>query len=240
MDIVNLKSTINGQFSINSEQTMSINYQLKPGSTEQRQEMNQLIPQHYQAKSHFMIINGVCLSAIFLLIALIENLSWTQTILFPLILVLLNLGEYLLHKGPLHHKTPGAKLIFHRHTIQHHRYFTEDTMDIASEREAYFIFFPQWASILLLAGASILGYILSLVFSKNIGLIFVLALMLHYLSYEWMHLLCHIQNRAPFNRSKLVRLMASHHTQHHNLSLMSHKNFNFAVPIFDYLFKTKT
>ena len=56
-----------------------------------------------------------------------------------------NLGEWWLHKNALHKRIEWLRPLWHRHTVEHHSYFTEARMTVDSHREYRIIFFPPYA-----------------------------------------------------------------------------------------------
>ena len=212
---------------------------LAPGSYDQRKTIRQAIPRFYNVYLFFGLTNLIAWGAVTWAFSGLSQVTWWEWLFLPIIFLTLNYGEYYLHQGPMHQASKGSRLLFNRHTRQHHRYFTHETMDIEDSREAYLILFPPWAIIMLLLFASLAGWIVSLFSTDNIALLFFGSLMSYYIIYEWMHLICHLQGKGILAGNSVVTRISSHHTRHHNPAVMTKGNFNFAFPVFDWLFKTR-
>ncbi len=52
------------------------------------------------------------------------------------------LSEYLGHKGPMHHRTRFLGLIFERHTIEHHAFFTDEAATFDTSQDYKAVLFP--------------------------------------------------------------------------------------------------
>jgi len=218
---------------------MKVDYTLPLGSDEQREAIREVIPKAYNFYVFFGFTNLIAWGAIGFACYSLSHVAWWEWMFVPVVFVLLNLGEYYMHRGPMHHYDARMKMLFHRHSRQHHRYFTQETMDIESTREAYLILFPAWAVILLLSAVALIGSGLGSITTTNLGLLFSIVVVAYYITYEWMHLFCHIQDLGPVAKIKLIRWFSEHHTLHHDPAVMTKKNFNFAFPLFDKYFGTK-
>lgn len=152
-----------------------------------------------------------------------------------------NFVEYALHRWPMHKRRRLTQSFFRHHTIEHHRYFTHETMEIGNLREVSFVIpsvpvlFASTTLVVLVMGVltMVMGLQVGLFASGVLGVYGTLAQLLHlafHLPDRWMKL--------PVLRSKVFQAMRRHHTIHHDLRLMTRWNFNIGFPICDALFGT--
>ena len=59
-----------------------------------------------------------------------------------------------------------------------------------------------------------------------------------YLTYEFMHFCCHVDENRFVRHMPFINTLRRHHTAHHNRSLMMEVNMNLTFPIADWLFGT--
>ena len=59
-----------------------------------------------------------------------------------------------------------------------------------------------------------------------------------YLTYEFMHYCCHVDENWFVRYCPFVNTLRRHHTAHHNSRLMMEVNMNLTFPISDWLFGT--
>jgi sterol desaturase/sphingolipid hydroxylase (fatty acid hydroxylase superfamily) len=79
---------------------------------------------------------------------------------------------------------------------------------------------------------------LGLVFSPNVGWLFMCVTTGMYLIYEFMHFCCHVDEGWFVKHCPLVNTLRRHHTAHHNARLMMEVNMNLTFPIADWAFGT--
>jgi hypothetical protein len=196
------------------------------------------IPRGYHPVLYFGAANLMALAAIGFSIANLHAVQWWEWLVIPLAVLTANIVEYRVHRGPMHHLRPPWKILFHRHTHQHHVFFDDSHMSTRAAREYYFVFFPWWAIALVIITAALFAWPLALLLSHNIGLLFFAVAITYYLTYEWLHLSYHLPAESFIGRSWLVRKLRRLHTAHHNVTLMTRCNFNITFPIGDRLFGT--
>ncbi|HYJ17924.1 MAG TPA: fatty acid hydroxylase family protein, partial [Burkholderiales bacterium] len=108
---------------------------------------------------------------------------WELLFVIP-VLVFYNWNEWWLHKNALHRPIKGILMpVYHRHTHQHHVYFTAQVMTYDTNREWRIVLFPPYAllvfMLLTLPAALVLGYI----WSANAGYILMMLTPIYYLNY---------------------------------------------------------
>ncbi len=195
------------------------------------------IAPHYNGWLHGLWIAGLGIATIAWSLGQVTAASWAWLSLLPAWLVA-NLGEWWLHKHALHQRIRGLHALWHRHTVEHHSYFTEACMTVDSHREYRIILFPPYAiaGIALLHAA--LGGAWALAFGASAGWIWLAGGMAHYLLYEVLHTAAHLPESALLARLPVVNTMRRNHWVHHHQALMPDYNLNLTIPFADWLMDT--
>jgi sterol desaturase/sphingolipid hydroxylase (fatty acid hydroxylase superfamily) len=157
----------------------------------------------------------------------------------PAQLVLLNAGEWLIHRDLLHRRTPPLQVLYDRHTPQHHMVFVDDDMSMRGVREFRLVLIPAYGILAALAGSlPIPAAIWLLAGQRNLALLFVAVTMAYVVAYEWLHLSYHLPPDSFVGRLALVRWLRRHHATHHAPELMQKWNFNVTIPLWDLVRRT--
>lgn len=195
----------------------------------------------YSGAGHLIFTSTLCIGIIAWSLSRIEALTWLELLTVPITFLYANLSEYLGHRGPMHHKRRFVGLVFKRHTLQHHRYFTNNAMECESSRDFKMILFPPVLIIFFfLVFALPVGAALVALLSPNIGYLFVATAIGYFLNYEWLHLLYHQPESSLLFKIPGMRALRRHHLIHHDTALMARANFNITYPICDALFRTRS
>jgi hypothetical protein len=193
----------------------------------------------YSGWLHFAFTTLGSLAAIGFAASRLHDVRLFEWALVPLFFLIANLGEYLGHRGPMHHRREGLSLIFIRHTLQHHRFFTSESMACESPRDFKIMLFPPVMLLFFIVGMALpIGAIFYLLVSPNAGWLFGIVGLGYFLLYEWLHFLYHLPDEGPVSRLPLLAHLRRHHQTHHDPSLMTRWNFNITFPIADWLFGT--
>lgn len=196
-------------------------------------------PRRYNGWLHVAFTATLCLSVIALSIHQLQEVQALEWLTVPLTLLVANLGEYLGHRGPMHHSRRGLGRVYRRHTGEHHRFFTRQAMYYADSRDFYMVLFPPVLQIFFLGGvATPLALLVFALFSANAGWLFVGAVMAYYLLYEILHFSHHLAPTSALGRSALLARLRQHHALHHDPRLMQRANFNISLPLCDWIFGT--
>jgi hypothetical protein len=188
----------------------------------------------YRGWLHFAFTSIGSLSAIAFAISRVESPSALEWLTVPVAFFVANFGEYFGHRGPMHHRRAGLALLYQRHTLQHHRFFTHDAMECASTRDFKMVLFPPVLLLFFLGGLALpIGLALFFVFSANVGWLFVATAVAYFLSYEWLHFAYHQPPQSIIGRLPFVPVLRRHHAAHHDPRLMQRWNFNITFPIAD-------
>ncbi|NVB39672.1 sterol desaturase family protein [Pseudenhygromyxa sp. WMMC2535] len=197
------------------------------------------LPPRYHGWRHLALISALCLAAIGLALSLVDHLGAASLLVIPTSWLIANLVEYAVHRGPMHHLQPVLGRLYKRHTSEHHRFFSRERMAIDDPRDFHVTIFPAWLSLFFLVaiGAPVAGLV-ALVFGLDVGLLAYAGLVFYYLAYEWLHLATHMPEDSAFGRFPGVARARRHHSLHHDPAQMRRVNFNFAIPLGDWLFGT--
>ena len=198
------------------------------------------VSQHYSGPLHLATTVSVSLLVAFLSAMMLEETSPFEWLTIPLTFLYANLSEYLGHRGPMHHKTRFLGLIFRRHTIEHHAFFTNEAATYDTTQDFKAVLFPP-IMLLFFNGCFTLpaGALLYFLISPNVCFLFVLTATLYFLNYELLHFAYHMDSHTWVGRLPFMNRLRRHHIHHHDRRLMTRYNFNITYPICDYLFATK-
>ena len=193
----------------------------------------------YSGWGHFAFTTVGSLAAIGFAASRLQGVRPVEWALVPLFFLIANFGEYFGHRGPMHHRTRGLGLVFQRHTLQHHRFFTHELMGCASARDFKIVLFPP-VMLLFFVGAlaTPIGLLFTVFVSRNAGYLFAVVAIGYFLLYEWLHFAYHLREDSLVGRLGVVRALRRHHVAHHDKALMGRFNFNITFPIFDAVFGT--
>ncbi len=193
----------------------------------------------YSGWGHFALTTVTSLAVIAAAASRAHAVRPIEWLTIPLTFFVANAGEYLGHRGPMHHPRRALRLLYARHTLQHHRFFTHDTMPCASSRDFKMVLFPPVMLAFFLGGlATPIGFVLFLVAGANVAWLYVATEMTYFLTYEWLHLAYHVRDDSLLARLPLLSSLRRHHTLHHDPRLMGRFNFNITFPICDRVFAT--
>lgn len=188
---------------------------------------------------HVLVVILLTFFSIFFAGINIHDLNPHELLTIPVIFILGNFIIYFLHRFVLHQRIPFFDYGYKKHTLMHHHYFTDQLYGFDSLLDLDVIMFPFWFVFLLsLVVAPILGLIALILFTKNVSLLTVIMVNVNFLAYELVHYCSHLDADSWIHRIALFRFMRNHHRLHHEMTLMSEKNFDIIVPFFDPLFKT--
>lgn len=200
-----------------------------------RAELRQTIPGRYSFLVHFGWVHLQAAVPAVLAVSLLERPTATEWLILPGAFLFANLFEYVVHRYPMHRLVPGLSILFRRHTLQHHQYFTDQAMAADDLRDMRFVLFPAWAFPLFVVFALPAYALVHLVLSASACGLFVMTTVGYYLLYEWLHMLYHLWPGALRGHARFpfFTRIREHHRVHHDPSKMLRHNFNITFPIFD-------
>jgi hypothetical protein len=193
----------------------------------------------YSGLGHFLFTSSVCLGIIALAAAGVHHPTPLEWLTIPISFLFANLGEYFGHRYPMHHRTRGLGVIFKRHTLQHHHFFTDEAMSYDGWRDVKMVLFPPYLILFFFGGMGLpIGLALWAVATENVARLFVATIIGYFLTYEWLHFSYHLNPDSWIGRRAIIRVLRRHHTAHHDLAKMGDWNFNITFPICDAIFGT--
>ncbi len=194
---------------------------------------------NYNGWLHFAFTSTVCLAVIAFCALKIRQPSALEWLTVPVVFIYANLVEYLGHRGPMHHPVRGLRLVYHRHTKQHHRFFTDRNMTFDSSRDFKAVLFPPVMILFFLGGFGLPMWVILYYFATaNVAWLAVATGVAYYLNYEWLHFAYHCDPNSRIGRIPGVQLLRRLHLQHHDPRLMTRFNFNITYPFGDLFFRT--
>jgi len=200
----------------------------------------ELIPDGYSGRLHFTLILGFVFAVLAIGALRLENVQPLEWLVVPLTFLYANLAEYLGHRFVMHRRRPGLGMIYERHTLQHHRFFTHEAMQFDSSDDFRAVLFPPMLMIFFaIAFALPVGFLLTWLFSSNVAWLFVMTALSYYGCYEILHFAFHQAEDSWIMRLPGVKKMRRLHLSHHDPAIMQKGNFNITWPICDVLFGTR-
>lgn len=203
---------------------------------DRREALFARIPKSYSGWAHLGLIAVLGPGVIAACVAALDRPRPWEWLFVPGFFVFANAFEWWIHRGPMHHPTRGLRLLYQRHTLEHHVAYTEQFMGIRSHRELMLVLFAPWAlPAILVANAPIPLALAWLLSSPNLGYLFYACAVAYYLVYEGLHTLHHLPADGPLARGPLARRLRTHHARHHDPARMTQGNFNVSFPLWDWL-----
>jgi hypothetical protein len=193
----------------------------------------------YSGPVHIGVIYLVGLMTIAWCVSHLRTATWEWLLVLP-VFFLSNLFEWWIHKYVMHRLVDvwALRSIYDRHTRQHHQYFSDNEMTVASTREWRIIFFPWRALFSFIALGTPVALLLSWLINPSVGFILIVTIVAQYLIYETFHYCCHVHENGFVRNTPFVNTIRRHHTAHHNYGLMMTYNMNLTFPIADWLMGT--
>ena len=193
----------------------------------------------YYGWLHLAFTSGVCLLAVIFSALQLEQVSALEWITIPVVFLYANGVEYLGHRYPMHHPVAGLGFLFRRHTRQHHRFFTHESMEYDSSDDFKAVLFPPFVVFFYLGGFGVpMWLVLHYLASDNVAWLALAAGMAYYLNYELLHFAYHCSPQSRVGRVPGIQLLRRLHLRHHDPKLMTRYNFNITYPVWDAVFGT--
>ncbi len=193
----------------------------------------------YRGWAHFAFTSIASLGVIGFAISRVHAPTWRELLTLPVSFLVANAAEYFGHRGPMHRPRAGMRLLFQRHTREHHHFYTHDAMSYGSSRDFKMVLFPPVMLFFFLGVlATPIGLLVYEVVSPNCGWLFVVVAMSYFLTYEWLHFIYHLSPASTVGGAPFFRALRKHHRNHHDKALMGKYNFNITFPICDLIMGT--
>ena len=204
------------------------------GSPEARAALRAGAAPGYRWGRHVALVAGFTAGGVWLASARLDGFGPGDGLVLGAMLIAINLGEYAAHRWQLHvRRFPRA--LYHRHVVEHHRFFAAAAMAVDAADDVRWVLFPPWALPLLVASILPFFLLLRLTAPAELGWLLLLAVIGYYGVYEVLHTLAHLPASHALAGLRPVRALTRHHRIHHDPALMRRWNFNFALPLGDWL-----
>ena len=197
-------------------------------------------PKFYHPYFHLGFNFGVLILLIIGHFSYVEKWSFYSALTLIGIFIFGNMTVWFVHKFPLHHRIKVWSFPYEAHTVEHHRYFTSDTITYDSHQDYVAIFFPSMviASFALLAQPAIY-FGARLIFGNDFAHVLAAGAAGYFLLYEIFHWASHLGHDHFLMKFGWFKHMREHHRIHHNTRLMNKYNFCIVYPMMDVLMGTK-
>ncbi len=193
----------------------------------------------YSGRAHFWFTTVTSLAAVAFCLLQADRVQPLEWLAIPATFLYANLVEYWGHRRPMHHPTRGLKLIYQRHSKEHHRFFTHDRMQFDSPQDYKAVLFPPIMIVFFIGGFGVsLWFVLAMLISNNVAWLALATGIAYFLNYEWLHFAYHCPANSAIGRLPGMKTLRRLHQNHHNPGLMMRYNFNITYPIGDWLFGT--
>jgi hypothetical protein len=206
-----------------------------------RAEYRSRIAGWYNGFLHVVVIYTIGLTALYLYVTNLDSpIRWWEWLTVPVVFLLCNFFEWYLHANVMHRplRFVGLRAIYQRHTLTHHQFFTDKEMRFADHKDWRVTFFPPYALVtfilMSIPGALFMGWLVS----ENVGWLIMCTTTGMYLTYEFMHFCCHVDENRFVRHMPFVNTIRRHHKAHHDQSIMMERNMNLTFPVADWFFGT--
>jgi len=205
-----------------------------------RGEYRDRIAGWYNGWLHVAVIYTIGIAAFYIYVSNIENVVWWEWLIVPVVFLLSNFFEWFLHRHIMHRpqKSAALRAIYNRHTLTHHQFFTDQEMRFADQKDWRVTFFPPYALVVFILMSVLPALIIGWALSPNVGWLLMCTTTGMYLTYEFMHFCCHVEENWFVRNMPFVNTIRRHHTAHHDQAIMMERNMNLTFPISDWLFGT--
>lgn len=194
----------------------------------------------YNGWLHATVIYVIGIAAMAIYIQSLNNIRWYELLIVPVVFLGANFFEWALHTYVMHRpqKNKALRAIYTRHTLMHHQFFTDKEMRFAGQHDWRVTFFPPYALVTFICMSVPIALVAGWLFTANVGWLVMATTTGMYLTYEFMHFCCHVDENLFVRNVPFVNTIRRHHTAHHNQSLMMERNMNLTFPVMDWLFGT--
>jgi hypothetical protein len=193
-------------------------------------------PPGYRWYRHVALVAAFTAAGLALPIAMLGPLRAADGAALAGWFVAIVLGEYASHRWTMH-RPRFPRAVYHRHVVEHHAFFTAGDMAVDDWNDLRWVLFPPWALPLLVATVLPLFAAVWWLAAPRLAWLQLLAVIAYYGVYEVTHALAHVRlGTGPGSRA--IAAVTRHHRVHHDPALMRRWNFNFVLPLGDWLWGT--
>ncbi len=193
----------------------------------------------YRGRMHYGFTVGFALWIGVLSLLHLDRPTWRDSWIIPVMVVYANFVEYFVHRFPLHRRIPGFGLLYERHAVQHHRYFTERDISITTPLQMYYVLFPAQAIVFFIPlAAGPVAWWIAGCFGDNAGWLALLTSAGYFAWYETFHLANHLPLTHWVHRIPGLSQLCRFHRLHHHPASAKQFNFNVTFPMADWVMGT--
>jgi hypothetical protein len=192
----------------------------------------------YRGGLHYGFTVGFALVIGFWSFAHLELLSWRDAWIVPGMVIYANFVEYFVHRIPLHRRIRGLGILYERHAVQHHRYFTERDISILTPLQMYYVLFPAVAIVFFIPLAGPVAWCVGWFFGTQAGWLALLTSAGYFAWYETFHLANHLPLTHWVHRIPGLSALCRFHRLHHHPAYAKRFNFNVTFPLADWVMGT--
>ncbi|HEU4535194.1 MAG TPA: sterol desaturase family protein [Polyangiaceae bacterium] len=205
---------------------------------ETRASLLRFIPPGYSPARHLAAMSLGCPAAVALLArAGLGEARGRDWLAVPATLLAGTLVEYVAHRWVMHR--PGLlALAYDAHAGRHHRFYTARSMTYGHAREIWLVLFSAKDVAILAACVAPFFAALGLVITPGAHALSCVTAAGFFLLYEWLHLACHLPERAPLARLAPLRWLRAAHARHHDEAGPG-RNYGVTTPLWDMAFGTR-
>jgi hypothetical protein len=196
------------------------------------------IPAYYRWWLHISLDLLFAIGVIAFAVSRLENLTAVEALALPVGFVWANVGEYFLHRYPMHRPLGPIRYPYERHAVLHHSVFTHEDMGMRSPRELRWVLFPAFTVPGLIIGMLPIAALVGVLVTPNAGWLALVVTASYYLLYEFLHTAYHLPATSWLARRRLIAFLRTQHQTHHHPRLMARCNFNVTFPLTDSIIGT--
>jgi hypothetical protein len=200
-----------------------------------RKKVLDATPRWYNPWCHLLSTTGIGVAVLTVGVLNIHHLRPVELLVLPVTFLLANAFEWRVHKYVLHRPLWPVKIIYKKHTPEHHAIYQTEDMAIRSTREFRLVLIPAAGVLGSIVAALPFAMAFAYLSTRNVGWLFLIMAGLYQVSYELFHLSYHLAPESFIGRRKLIRWLRNHHATHHDPRLMHKWNFNVTFPLFDWV-----
>ncbi len=192
------------------------------------------------ARSNLIVLYtlGFCVTGIMVPSFYMQHIQPLEWFMIPFTFFISNLVEYGLHRWPMHKRYKYTGFILRNHMI-HHNYFDENEYTIKQYPDFVFAVFPAIVlNILTVFIVLPMAHLFFLIAGNNAALLFIASVMAYYLLMEFIHTAAHTDENHWVNAFPGMKYLRRHHYIHHHHDEMTRANYNFIIPVADWIFGT--
>jgi hypothetical protein len=200
-----------------------------------RAEVLARAPSWYNPWVHLAVPSCFGLGIIAVAISLLRDFHGWELLTVPVVYVLTNVNEWYIHRDLLHRRNPLARVLYDRHTPEHHMIYVTDDMAMRDRKEFRLVLIPAYGLFMIFVTLLPITATLWWLLGRNVALLYTATAMGYSVSYEWLHLSYHLPRDSWIGSWGLVRRLRRFHAIHHDPRLMQRWNFNVTIPLWDWV-----